>query len=229
MMLRRTLLLGALASCLLLAAGGGAEAAYTYTSTITITGGSVAGTIAKSAGISTFTTTGGTIVGLQDITAPGTFLTSGPLSANIGNVGLTTTNMTAAGESFTVNYTDVVTITNPTPGGATGPFTINGTLTLSGVRTDGTASAGSVTNRYAGTFSQTLAIPAGQLFNVSFGDGSVNDFFGPPTVNNPGGTANGSLGAVINPLGVPEPASVAMMGTGLVAVIGLALRRTRKA
>jgi len=231
-MLRRSLLLGALASCSLLAAGTRTEAAYTYSSNIVINSVSgSAGTIVNTPGTTAvFTSTQGTVVTLTDITNPGIFLLNAPLTTKIGNIGVSTTS--SAADGFTVNYTNVITITNPVLGSSsTGTFTINGALTLSGVMTQGGASAGTASNLYSGSFVQTAQIPAGTTFTLSFGNGIVNDLFGPPTVNATGGGANGGLGALVNSsTGVPEPASLVMMGLGLVSVAGVSVgRRMRKA
>jgi len=225
MSLRRVMLLAALAASFLLAAGMSSQAAYSYSTAITITSASTGGAIAPvggSPGGSMFTTTDlSTSVILGNIS-------SNPLiganTVNIGTVAVNTTSATPL--TFNVAYTDVVTITNPTPGGSTGTFTINGVLSLTGVQSSGGASGGQSSNLYSGTFNQSQLI-GGTLFTVNFGNGIQNDFFGPPTING-SVTQQGSLGANITPNLIPEPASLALMGTGLVAVLGLGLRRMKR-
>jgi hypothetical protein len=197
----------------------GADAAYTYTTAITITSPSGA---TSSGGTSTVTSSNGTTVTLQNITSPGSFLVGSPLTANIGNVGVTTTSTVA--DSFAVGYTDVITITN---NGATGTFTVTGTLTLSNVQASGGAVGGTVTNQYNAPYTQGPIFVGGNSFTLGIGTGMPNDLFGPPTIGNgTGATASGSLGGVINSTAaVPEPASIALCG--IAGVMGLAFARRK--
>jgi len=203
--------------------GARANADYTYSTSITINTVSGGGSSTKAAGLSTATSTGGTSLQLQDILSPGTFIPLAPLTANIGNVGIVPTSPTA--DSFTVTYTDVITITNPAVGGATGTLTVTGTLTATNVlRSSSGAFSGTITNLYNPPFNVGPVTIGGVPFIANFGTGQVNDLFGNPTIGQPvGGIGAGNLGANIN--SIPEPASVVMLGLGLLGVAGISLRR----
>jgi len=215
----------ALAAALL--PGSDARAAYTYSSSIVINSiGGSGGTIVNTPGTgATFTSTNGTVVNFANVGAPGTFIVPGTSTYNLGNLTVTTTSPSA--EAFTVNYTDVVTITNPAPGGSTGTFTFSGTLTLAGVQFVGGASSGTVNNVYISPFTQASSpsVIGGAAFTLFLGTGAVNDFFGPPTINNP--AAGGNIGGQITAT-VPEPSTTALSLIGIPVAVML-LRRRRAA
>jgi len=216
----------ALAVAALVVSVGQADAAYTYSTAITITSVSgTTGTITNTPGAgATFLSTAGTAVGLQDILTPGTFLPTTPLSANLGNVGVATTS--AAPDTFTVNYTDVVTLINPAPGGSSLSVTISGSMIFAGIQAVGGAFGGRVDNQYNPPFTGGPVIIGPNTFSLNIGTGALDDFFGPPTIGSTlGTTPSGSIGGVFTPAAVPEPSSVAMLGLGLLGIGGLSLRR----
>jgi len=227
MRLHRRLFLLAAAAVAMAVSGNQAGAAYTYSTELTITsvvgsGGLTTNTPGTGA---TFLSTGGTLVNLQDILTPGTFLVPGALSANIGNVAVgKLANATI--DTFTVNYTDTITITNPSVAGATGVFQIKGSMTLTGVQNDGTGTAGRVHNLYIAPFVVgpiTITSPA--QFTMLFGNGAQDDLFAPPTILPLSNiTTSGSLGGVILAT-VPEPTSMALIGIGLTGLLGYSWRR----
>jgi hypothetical protein len=226
MKMHRGLFLLASAAIAVALTGSRAQAAYTYSTNIVINSVTVGGTTTNTPGAGAqFVSAGGTTVNFQDILTPGTFLTPGTLSANIANIGVGT--LSSAPETFNINYTDTITITNPAVGGATGTFSVTGVLQLVGVQNSGGATGGTVNNQYLPPFIQgptTITSPA--VFTVLFGNGVLNDLFGPPTilpVSNPT-TNGGSLGAVINS-SVPEPTSMALIGIGLTGLLGYSWRR----
>ncbi len=216
----------ALAVAALVVSVGQADAGYTYSTSITIDSiAGTTGTITNSPGVGAlFVSTAGTSIGLQDILTPGTFLPTTPLSANFANVGVATTS--ASPDSFTVSYSDVITVTNPTPGGPTGSVTITGVLTLSNIQDVGGSFGGLISNLYNPPFSGGPVTIGPNVFSGFIGTGAVDDFFGPPTIGSElGTTPSGSLGGQIIPGPVPEPSSVAMLGLGVLGIGSLSFRR----
>lgn len=224
MSLKRFALVAPLVLALGVTVASRAEANYTYSTSITY-GVPVGapGTVTNTPGVgASFSTTNGTIVTLADIANPGTFLIPGVGTYNLGKLSVTTTSPTP--ESFAIPYTDIVTIINPAPGGPSGTFTVLGTLTLTNVQFSGGASGGTVSNVYSAPYTQNINVGGGS-FTLYLGTGNVNDFFGPPTINNP--NAGGNIGGQITAAAVPEPASFVLALVGVPALIVLRRRFTR--
>ena len=203
-------------------AGSRAEAGYSYSTGITFgTPVGASGTVVNIPGDrATFTTTDNTQVIMYDIANPGNFIIPSTSTYNFANLIVTTSSATP--ETFTVPYIDVVTVVNPSPGGATDTFTIKGTLSLTNITYQGGASGGTVTNQYDAPLSQTIPNLGGALFVLNLGTGAVNDYFGPPTINSSQG---GSVGGQISTSAVPEPTSVALVGIGVALLTGIGFRR----
>jgi hypothetical protein len=214
----------ALALVGLLAATPRAEADYTYTASLVInsvtgSGGVITNTPATGA---TFASTNGTTVTLSNIISPGAFVVGDPLSANVGNVAVTTTSRVA--DSFAVNYTINGTLTEPL-GGPNLTASTTGTMTFSNILFNGTSFSGTVVNQYTGPFMVGPGFLPGAVFFISVPT-AQNGMFGPPTIGVPvGGQGNGNLGALITSSVIPEPSSAVMLGLGLVGVAGIGLRR----
>jgi len=206
-----------------LAVGVKADAAYNYSTVITITSGTGGGVISKAGGISSYTLANGTVLQLQDIAPSASgFIVGGPLTPNIANVGIVPT-APSPGDTFSVTYRDVITITNPSPGGSTGTFTVTGTLTATNVALTSGQFSGTTSNTF-NALNQTIQVDGG-FFTLTV-SATPNVGYGPPTIGQPiGGAAAGSLSATLNSSVVPEPASVLMVGLGLAGVAGFGLRR----
>jgi len=224
-MSRKRFALGAALALLgLMAAAPRADAAYSYTASLVITSTSDGGSIVNTPGVgATYTSALGTVVNLGNINNPGSYMVGAPLSANVGNVAVTTTSR--APDTFQVFYTIFGTLTEPFPGGPQITAFTTGVLTFTGIQTDGSAFGGTVTNQYLGPFTAGPGVLPDATFFVSVPT-ALNAMFGAPTI---GGVNNGSLGALITstPNAVPEPSSVAMLGLGIAGVAGVSLRRRR--
>jgi hypothetical protein len=227
-MSRKRFALGmALALMGLMASAPRADAAYTYTSSLQITsvvgaGGVIVNNPLLTVGTGAmFTSNNGTVVSLGNITSPGLFLVGAPLSANFGNVGVTTTS--AAAETFQVFYTAFGTLTDPAPGGPSFTAFTTGVLTFTGVQFSGGASAGTVTNQYLGPFVVGPGtFPNGDTFTTIVSP-VLNAQFASPTVNG----KTGNIGGLIISTVVPEPSSMTLVGLGIAGVAGVSLRRRR--
>jgi hypothetical protein len=223
---RKRLALGmALAVLGLMSAAPRADAAYSYTASLVINSVSVpGGSIVNTPGTgATFTSANGTVVTLGNITNPGSFLVGQPLSANFGNVSVTTTS--AVPDSFSVNYSIFGTLTDPFPGGPNFTAFTTGVLTFTGIQVSGGASAGTISNQFLGPFSiGPGTFPNGDTFTTTV-PSIINQGFSSPTVNGPGGNVSGLIVSTV----VPEPASIAMVGLGLVGLGGFSAYRRRRA
>jgi hypothetical protein len=140
-----------------------------------------------------------------------------PTSVSLGGV-VDVSTATAPGDSTTINYSIKVTITNSI---TTGPGTnAIGTLTIPGTLTVTSNNTGQFNGSNSFGVSSVTALIGGVTYTID------TLSFTPPT---PNGT-NGAFGARITSTvitGVPEPASMVMLGSGLIGVIGVGLRRNK--
>jgi len=211
--MKRLVALFSLAAAVLLSVSGRAMADYSYTTTLRIT--SVNGVAIPVASQTNTATVGGTTVTLLPVTRGG-FTVPGDNTLNIGDIQVSSTTLQPAGDTFTVGYSDFLTLVNTPPPGvpATGPFVLTGVLSFNGINT----LSGTISNVY-----NPPTTASGPLGGVTFA-GSVNNFAA-PTVN--GG--NGNFGGTISASVVPEPVSILMLGMGLggVGLMGFRKRRAQ--
>jgi hypothetical protein len=133
-----------------------------------------------------------------------------PTSVSLVTVDYTTGSATPVSGTQTLSWTESLTSTTT---GQTETFVIFGPLTIFNSSTLGGVAANFV--------APTIMPVSGSGFGLTFTGYS-------PTPGSMGRTAD--FGFIITPpSAVPEPASMAILGTGLVSVIGFALRRRKAA
>jgi hypothetical protein len=128
---------------------------------------------------------------------------------NVSNVGAMSTQSPATPDTGSTSFTEIMSISDNA--GHSEMFSLTGTLNLLAGSTGGIAT----------TFTNaSINVLSGGGFNVSFAG------YAPPTAGTPAtGLTAGNLSILVIPPAVPEPASVAMLGLGLISVGGFALRR----
>jgi hypothetical protein len=126
---------------------------------------------------------------------------------NVIDVGASSTTAPPASDSGSVVLSENFSLTGTS---GTETFTLTGTFALTA------GSTGGIVSTYSGTITNVV----GSGYTVSFAG------YAPPSPGSGAGAFNdGNISLTIIPTSVPEPASIAMLGLGLVSVGGLALRR----
>jgi PEP-CTERM motif len=140
-------------------------------------------------------------------TAAGPQNGSTPSNFEVIDVAATSTTAPPASDSGMVTLSENFSLTG-TPG--TMSFTLTGTFLLQN------GSTGGILSFYPGSLTNIV----GSGYTVAFAG------YAPPSPNStPGSFNDGNISLTIIPNSVPEPASVAMLGLGLLSVGGVALRR----
>jgi hypothetical protein len=138
-------------------------------------------------------------------------------AAALVNIYINTPN--GSTDHSTWSFTATVTITNPS--GATGPGT-TGMFQMTAQYTMGVTNSGGIPSGTAQNSMPTSYVGATSI-SVNGNPFSVNTpTFTQVNINN---ATPGSIGTNIT--SVPEPASVVMLGAGLVGIVGLGLRRRK--
>jgi len=149
------------------------------------------------------------------IAGSGNSLNTAGTIVQIGSV-MDTSTAASPGDSTTINFVIRVAIVNSVSTGpgtnATGTITVSGSLTVTG-------NTSSSLSGYVANFTTPAAVPIGGV-NYSI----TNFLFSAPTPNGTNGAFSASVGSTVIG-GVPEPASVVMLGSGLVGIVGVGLRR----
>jgi hypothetical protein len=190
--------LAGLVAAMLLAAGASSQASYILTAnSLTATPASLGGTSF------TFAESGG---GVQSGSSPSNF--------NVIDVGVSSTTVAPASDTGFIMVTETFTLTGTS---GTETFTLNGTLDLL------SGNSGGVVTTFTGSTT---------VNTITGGSGYVVGFAGyaPPSPGSGGlGATTGNVSIVVSPnaVTVPEPASVAMLGLGMVGIGGVAFRRRK--
>jgi hypothetical protein len=195
-MKNRIFALATLAAAMVFAGTSNTEAAYSYTvSELTLTPASF--------------TVGLTTIGFDPTVLPAS---AGAISDfNVADVGAISTQNPATPDTGSSAFTEVMRITDTLGNSET--FSLTGNINLISGSTAGIATT--FTNAAINIVNVT-----GSSFGITFAG------YAPPTAGTPvTGLSNGALSILVIPPSVPEPASVAMLGLGLLSVGGFALRR----
>jgi hypothetical protein len=130
-----------------------------------------------------------------------------PSNFNVIDVAASSTTAPPTNDSGSVTLSENFTLTGPT---GTLSFTLTGLFSLQ------FGSTGGIVSTYPGSITNLV----GSGYNVSF-----SGYAQPSPGSTPGSFNDGNISILVIPTAVPEPASVAMLGLGLVGVGGLAFRR----
>ena len=160
------------------------------------------------------TTFGGTTISLIPSTTPQVF--TGASNSNVIDVAITSTNMSGTPDTGSFTFVESATLVGTgVSAGLTETFTLTGTFQL-----------------MAGSFGAVLSNVTNTSISIVSGSGFGVTYFGyaaPSPTTSGGALAGGNISLTIIPSAVPEPASVTMLGIGVAALGGLALRRRRTA